>query len=280
MTPLRKLHKPLVAATLLFIAACDNKPAPPPAAETPAETSDVLVPSIISYNIVNTFPHDTKAFTEGLEFHDGVLYESTGQYGESEMRTAELATGKVLRAVKMDERYFGEGMTVLNGKIYQLTYREGKGFIYDAKTLKQTGTFTFNTPEGWGMTNNGSQLIFNDGGSTLHFMDPATFTIVKELKVTDERGPVTQVNEMELIKVYIYANQWMSDVILKIDTATGKVVARADLSSLRQQAGRPGFTGREDGPDVLNGIAYDEATNRIFITGKNWPKLFEVRLDN
>lgn len=280
MIPLRKLHRPLVAAALLFLAACDNKPAPPPATESPAEASGVLVPSIISYNIVNTYPHDTKAFTEGLEFHDGMLYESTGQYGESEMRTVDLVTGRVLHTTKMDSRYFGEGMTVLNGKVYQLTYREGKGFIYDAKTLKQTGGFTFNTPEGWGMTNNGSQLIFNDGGSTIHFMDPSTFQIVKELKVTDERGPVSQVNEMELIKGYIYANQWMTDLILKIDTATGKVVARADLSPLRQQAGIPGFTGREDGPDVLNGIAYDEATNRIFITGKNWPKLFEVKLDN
>lgn len=280
MIPLRRLRKPLVIATMLFMAACDNEPAPPQTAEPPTESSDIVVPSVMSYNIVNTYPHDTKAFTEGLEFHDGVLYESTGQYGESEMRTVELTTGKILQATKMDERYFGEGMTVHNGKIYQLTYREGKGFVYDAKTLKAIGSFTFNTPEGWGMTNNGAQLIFNDGGSVLYFMDPSSFAVVKQLKVTDERGPVNQVNEMEFIKGYIYANQWMTDLILKIDTATGKVVARADLSSLRQQAGIPGFTGREDGPDVLNGIAYDEATNRIFITGKNWPKLFEVRLDN
>lgn len=280
MIPLKKLRNALLAATIISLAACDTKPAPEQVAETPVEANDVVVPSIISYNIVNTYPHDTKAFTEGLEFRDGVLYESTGQYGESEMRTVDLTTGKVLRATKMDDRYFGEGMTVLNGKVYQLTYREGKGFIYDAKTLKQTGGFTFNTPEGWGMTNNGGQLIFNDGGSVLHFMDPETFKIVKDLKVTDERGPVNQVNEMELIKGYIYANQWMTDLILKIDTSTGRVVARADLSPLRQQAGIPGFTGREDGPDVLNGIAYDQATNRIFITGKNWPKLFEVKLDN
>lgn len=267
----------LLAAML--IAACNDAPEKS-TATAPPEATDVVVPAVISYNIVNQYPHDTKAFTEGLEFKDGFLYESIGQYEKSDIRKVDLTTGKVLQSTKMDDKYFGEGLTILNGKIYQLTYREGKGFVYDFATLKQESSFPFHTQEGWGMTNNGTHLIFCDGGSTLYFTDPATSKVVKQLAVTDERGPVNEINELELIKGYIYANQWRADIILKIDTLTGKVVGRADLSAIRQQAGIPPFSGREDGPDVLNGIAYDAATNRIFITGKNWPKLFEVRLDN
>lgn len=279
MTLRRKFNNALAAATLLLAASCSDAPTPDNTPATPAPPPEPAA-AVISYNIVNTYPHDAAAFTEGLEYHDGMLYESIGQYGKSDVRTVDLTSGKVLKATRMDNKYFGEGMTLLNGKLYQLTYREGKGFIYDAKTLKQTGTFAFGTAEGWGMTNNGTHLIFNDGGNVLYFMDPATTQVVKQLRVTDERGPVNQVNEMELINGYIYANQWMTDLILKIDTGTGKVVGRADLTTLRQQAGIPPFTGREDGPDVLNGIAYDATGNRIFITGKNWPKLFEVKLDN
>jgi glutaminyl-peptide cyclotransferase len=279
MRPLRNFNR----LTLLFAAAlivgCNDAPETISVAATDS-ANDVLVPQVISYNIVNQYPHDTKAFTEGLEFRDGFLYESTGQYDISDIRKVDLTTGKVLQVNKMDGRYFGEGLTILNGKIYQLTYREGKGFVYDLATLKQEASFPFHTQEGWGMTNNGTHLIFCDGGSTLYFQDPATSKVIKQLSVTDERGPVAEINELELINGYIYANRWRYDVILKIDTATGKVVARADLSSIRQQAGIPALSGREDGPDVLNGIAYDAATNRIFITGKNWPKLFEIRLDN
>jgi glutamine cyclotransferase len=180
----------------------------------------------------------------------------------------------------MEPRYFGEGMTLLNGKLYQLTYREGRGFVYDPATLKKEQTFTFNAPEGWGMTNNGVYLIFDDGGNVLHYLDPATYKEVKQLTVTDEHGPVNEINELEMIHGYIYANQWQTDNILKIDTTTGRVVGRADLSNLRQRTGIAPISGNPHGPDVLNGIAYDAAANRIFITGKNWPKLFEIRLDN
>jgi len=269
----------LLLLAVFLVTGCNNNP-PAEQKTTPATDNDVLVPAVLAYNIVNQYPHDTKAFTEGLEYRDGFLYESIGQYGKSDIRKVELTTGKVLQSTPMDAKYFGEGLTILNGKIYQLTYREGKGFIYNLATLKQEGSFPFHTQEGWGMTNNGSQLIFNDGGNVLYFVNPANQQVVKQLSVTDEHGPVNQVNEMELIKGYIYANQWQLDVLLKIDTTTGKVVARADLSGIRQQAGIPPFSGREDGPDVLNGIAYDATGNRIFITGKNWPKLFEVKLDN
>lgn len=265
---------------LSFVMASCND-APEKSDTTAAGTdADVYVPSVISYNIVNRYPHDPSAFTEGLEYKDGYLYESTGEYGSSDLRKVELVTGKVLQSTKMDARYFGEGMTILNGKIYQLTYREGKGFVYDLATLKQEKPFPIHVQEGWGMTNNGYHLIFDDGGNVLYFVDPQTSAVVKQLSVTDERGPVKQINELELIKGYIYANQWQTDLILKIDTTTGKVVARADLSSLREQEGIPQSAHRKGEPEVLNGIAYDAVGNRIFITGKNWQKLFEIKLDN
>jgi len=280
MRPQKKLSKIYrLLPLLLLMAACNNENKPAATTE-PATTNTVNIPAAISYDIVNEYPHDPTAFTEGLEYKDGFLYESTGQYGASDIRKVDLKTGKVLSSKGMEPQYFGEGCTILNGKIYQLTYREAKGFVYDLATLKQEKTFTFNTAEGWGMTNNGTCLIFDDGTNVFHYIDPNTFKEVKQLAVTDEHGPVNEINEPEMIHGFIYANQWQTDYLLKIDTATGHVVGRADLGSLRQRAGIPQPTGRRNGPDVLNGIAYDAANNRIFITGKNWPKLFEIRLDN
>ena len=264
----------------MLAAACNNSNTPTQSGNAASDSNALSLPAVISYDIINEYPHDPKAFTEGLEYHDGYLYEGTGEYGSSDIRKTELKTGKVVQSQKIEGLYFGEGITILNGKIYQLTYREGKGFVYDLATLKQERTFTFNTPEGWGMTNNGAQLIYDDGSNILHFTDPNTFKDVKQLAVTDEHGPVNNVNEPELIHGFIYANQWETDNILKIDTTTGHVVGRADLGTLHQRVGIPLFSGRRGSPEVMNGIAYDAATNRIFITGKNWPKLIEVRLDN
>lgn len=281
MTPLKKLNKYIIAiGSILVMTGCGNNEQKPEVSTPPAETSQVTVPAVISYDIINEYPHDPGAFTEGLEFKDGYLYESAGNYGRSDIRKTDITTGKVLLSTKMESRYFGEGLTILNGKIYQLTYREGKGFVYDLATLKEERTFTFNTAEGWGMTNNGTDLIFDDGTNILHYVDPATFKEVKQLAVTDEHGPVNEINELEMIHGFIYANQWETDYILKIDTTTGHVVGRADLGSLRQRVGIPLPSGNPRDPDVLNGIAYDAAANRIFITGKNWPKLLEVKLDN
>ncbi len=278
----KKLSKYCLLPGLLLIAACGNENKPVPAATegTNNTANNLGVPAVIPYDIINAYPHDPTAFTEGLECKDGVLYESTGQYGYSDIRKIDLKTGKVLLSKNMEAQYFGEGLTILNGKIYQLTYREGKGFVYDLATLKLLNTFTFTTAEGWGMTNNGRYLIFDDGTNVLHYIDPNSYKEVKQLAVTDEHGPVNEINEPEMIQGFIYANQWQTDYILKIDTTTGHVVGRADLGTLRQRAGIPQPTGRKNGPDVLNGIAYDAATNRIFITGKNWPKLFEIKLDN
>src|ERR1700733_12353132 len=246
MKRLRKQNNFFLLFTIfLSVAACsnDNRPATTKHSE---ETSPVNIPRTIEYDVVNVYPHDPSAFTEGLEYKNGLLYESTGQYGHSDIRKVELKTGKVLLQHKMDNRYFGEGLTILNGKIYQLTYREGKGFIYDTGTLKETGTFVYNAPEGWGMTNNGACLIFDDGTNILHYIDPNTFKEVKQLAVTDEHGPVNEINEPEMIRGYIYANQWQTDYLLKIDTTTGRVVGRADLGTLRQKAGIPPLSGRKN----------------------------------
>ncbi len=234
----------------------------------------------INYEIINEYPHDPNAFTEGLEFYDGKLYESIGEYRTSDIRKVDLNTGKVLQSQKLDAAYFGEGLTILNNNIYQLTYRERKGFIYNITNLKQVATFNTTTNEAWGMTNNGRQLIYDDGSNLLHFIDPNTFAEIKTLKVHDDLGPVYEINELEMINGFIYANQWKTDFIYKIDTLSGAIVGKADLSNLRQTAGIPPVSGRRHSPDVLNGIAYDAKNNRIFITGKNWNKLFEIKLDN
>jgi glutamine cyclotransferase len=269
---------------MLLLAACKDKSddtTETGAAPTDSVSTEVAAPKLIAYSVVAEYPHDTKAFTEGLQFVDGYLYESTGQYGSSELRKTDLKTGKVLEQKKLDNRYFGEGLTVLNGKIYQLTYKEKTGFVYDLKTMKQLQTFNFINEEAWGLTNDGTSLIYTDGGSKLYFMDPATMQVTKQVEITDQYGPVLEVNELEFINGYIYANQWTRDLILKIDPATGKVVAIADMRDLRQRVGIPAtIPGDENSPEVMNGIAYDAAQNRIFITGKNWPKLLEVKLDN
>ncbi len=260
-----------LSALLLLTISCDNNNSSNE--NNNKSVSDVVSTPILSVSVVNQYPHDVTAFTEGLEYINGYLYESTGRYGTSDIRKTNLQTGKVLIQQKMDNKYFGEGLTVLNGKIYQLTYREATGFVYDLVTLKQERTFTFNTPEGWGMTNDGKNLIFDDGSNVLHFIDPKSFAEVKRVEVTDEYGAVDNLNELEYIKGYIYANRWQTDMIIKIDPTTGKVVGKADLGVVRQLAGIPLPSGDESAPDVMNGIAYDSSTNRIFITGK-YPKSF------
>lgn len=280
MKQLRKLTKVLLPAALAIIAGCNDAPNTSPLAQHTDDISAIAIPAVISYDIINEYPHDPSAFTEGLEYSNGFLYESTGQYGLSDIRKTDLKTGKVVMKTKMEARYFGEGLTLLHGKVYQLTYREGKGFIYDAATLKQSGTFAFAAAEGWGMCSNGASLIYDDGSNIFRYLDPTTFKEIKQLKVTDEHGPVNELNEPELIHGFIYANVWKKDMIVKIDTTTGKVVARADLSTLRQRIGVGPVSGTAHGPDVMNGIAWDATNNRIFITGKNWPKLVEIKLDN
>jgi len=263
-----------------FLSACNTEPDKP---DTPTVPIVDNAPANIPYQVVNGFPHDTSSFTEGLQYVDGKFYESTGNYGQSDIRITEPATGKVLQSKKMDKKYFGEGITVLDGKAYQLTYQENTAFVYDAKTLKPLATFNYNFGEGWGMTTDGKSLIISTGSSNLYFVDPATFKVIKSVGVYNQYGPLAAINELEFIKGFVYANLWQKDIILKIDPASGKVVGTADLSDLRSKYGYPSLQevlNSGQTPEVLNGIAYDSASNKVFITGKNWPKVFEVKLDN
>jgi glutamine cyclotransferase len=275
----------VLLVSICMLASCggNNTTNEHTAATTDTTTSANATPppAQISCVLVNQYPHDPAAFTEGLEFVDGYLYESTGQYGKSDIRRVDMKTGKVLQQQKLDNKYFGEGLTVLNGKIYQLTYKERTGIVYDQKTMKQLKTFAITT-DGWGLTNDGTNLIYGDGTENLYVLDPNTLQEIKRITITDQYGPVLNVNELEYINGYIYANQWRTEFILKIDPATGKVVGQANLAIVRNQAGIPMLTQMtdENEPEVLNGIAYDKAANRIYVTGKNWPKLLEVKLDN
>jgi glutaminyl-peptide cyclotransferase len=226
---------------------------------------------VYTYEIVETYPHDKKAYTQGLVFHDGMLYESTGQYGESSLRKVELKKGKVKKKLEVTGQYFAEGMTILNGKIYQLTWQQNKGFIYDLKDFKLESEFNYDG-EGWGLTSDGQSLIISDGTSQLRFIEPATFRLLKTISVIGDGQPLMDINELEYIHGEIYANIWKTDRIARIDPRTGRLLAWIDLSGLR-----PEETMRNS-ENVLNGIAYDQEHDRLYVTGKRWPKLFEIRL--
>ena len=219
--------------------------------------------------VANTWPHDRGAFTEGLVYHDGVLLESTGLEGQSSLRRVELKTGRVLQQVAVPSEYFAEGLTVLNGKLYQLTWKNHKGFVYDLATFRLEKTFSYDG-EGWGLTTDGHSLILSDGTDQIRFLDPATFKVQGSIHVADRGRPIERLNELEYVRGEIFANIWQTDFIARIDPATGQVLGLINLGGLLPPAQRAGT-------DVLNGIAYDAAGDRLFVTGKWWPKLFEVR---
>jgi glutamine cyclotransferase len=223
------------------------------------------------YEVVNSWPHDPAAYTQGLVFHNGLLYESTGKQGFSSLRMVDLQTGKVIRKIDLPQKYFAEGITVLGRKIFQLTWLHQKGFIYDKDTLRLTGEFRYEG-EGWGLTDDGRLLIMSDGTNTLRFLNPGTFQIERTLKVLEDGRPVTNLNELEYIKGEIYANIWQSDKIVRIDPETGRVKGWINLAGLVPVDSH----GQKEA--VLNGIAYDKAGDRLFVTGKLWPKLFEIRV--
>src|SRR6185503_13611510 len=242
------------------------------------ESSSPAPPSvpIINWSVKGTLPHDTSLFTEGFLVHDGKIFESTGspdEYANAESLVGIIdpGTGRMDRKIRLDKnKYFGEGIVFLHDKLYQLTYLNQKGFIYDAATFKQTGEFHFDSPEGWGLTTDSAHLIMDDSSATLTFLDPSTLKPVKKLTVTINGAPRDSLNELEYIRGYIYANVWYTDYILKIDPASGKVVGKLDLSSLVADA-------RNKKPDanVLNGIAYDPASDKIYIVGKRWPTIYQ-----
>jgi glutaminyl-peptide cyclotransferase len=227
---------------------------------------------VYGFEVVNTWPHDTKAFTQGLVFYDGALLESTGQYGESSLRRVDFKTGRVLKRKDVPSNYFAEGLALFGGKLYQLTWQEHKGFIYDPKSFEVQGEFHFDG-QGWGLTNDGESLILSDGTNQIRFLDPETFRVRRTVSVSDQRGrPLRDLNELEYVRGEIYANVWHTDRVARIDPRDGTLIGWIDLTGLLPPAERG------DPEAVLNGIAYDEAGDRLFVTGKLWPKLFEIRV--
>jgi glutamine cyclotransferase len=233
--------------------------------QTPIDSAS---PTLYTYQIIKMHPHDTTAFTEGLVFNNGVLYESTGEYGYSSLRQVNLENGDVQHDVFLPNKYFGEGITVVNDSIVQLTWRENIGFIYDKETFSLLGNFSYSS-EGWGLTFNGSDLIMSDGTSKLSFLDPITFQMVEQVSVHDGNTPVTNINELEFINGDVYANIWMQQKIAIINPQTGTVKGWIDLTGIYQS---------NNLDHVLNGIAYDSQTNRLLITGKDWPNLYEITI--
>lgn len=228
-------------------------------------------PKLLKYKIVNTFPHDKKDFTEGLEFYNDTLYESTGQEGASFIKKYDYKSGKVFKQIDLDKQYFGEGITFINGKLFQLTYKNKKGFIYDAKTLKLEKTFDYEKDiQGWGMTNDGKYIYQTDGTEKIWKVDPATQKMVDYINVYSGDSKIKEVNELEWIDGKIYANVWFKDAIAVVNPNSGAVEEILDLSALRKTM----TDVKKD--DALNGIAYNPKTKTIFVTGKNWSKMFEI----
>lgn len=227
-------------------------------------------PEVSTVEVVQSFPHDAGAFTQGLIWSGDVLLEGTGKYGASTLRKVDLESGRVELSVPVDPKIFGEGITELNGKIYQLTWENHFGLIYDRATFRILGTFRY-SGEGWGLTTDGSQLILSDGSSTLRFLNPETFEVTRRVIVRGPGGVVDKLNELEFVDGEIYANIWYADRIARIAPEDGKLLGWIDCSQVYPAH-------RRDREAVLNGIAYDASTRRLFITGKNWPKLYEIQV--
>ncbi len=225
-----------------------------------------------SYQVVHVYPHDPNAFTQGLIYVDGHLYESTGLYGRSSIRMVDLATGRVVQKYDVPTEYFGEGLTDWGSTLVQLTWRAHKGFVYDRFSFSPLRTFQYDG-EGWGLTHDSTQLIMSDGSAYLRFLDPKSFREIRRIHVTDATGHgIESLNELEYVHGEIYANIWQSDIIVRISPRSGKVLGWIDLSALIDKREL------ESSDAVLNGIAYDSTGNRLFVTGKLWPKLFEIRV--
>ena len=232
--------------------------------------SDVI-PEKYGYEVVQTYPHNETSFTEGLEIHDGFIYESTGENGKSFLYKNNLKTGKTVKSVKLADKYFGEGITIFNNRIYQLTYKTKIGFIYNLENMALVDSFHFESTEGWGMTHDEKYLIMDDGTNILTYLDPTTLKTIKKLQVYDDKDQVLYLNELEYSDGFIYANLWTTNLILKIDPQTGKVLAKIDLEGILT------LSNTDKQVDVLNGIAIDPVTKKMYVTGKLYPKLFEIK---
>lgn len=271
---MRKFHYLLI---IIVLASCNTTENP----QDPTQPSEPqrIDPPLITFSVVKTYPHDSSFFTEGLEFHKGKLLESSGGNDQdspypSAMGIANLTSGKVERKVELDRsKYFGEGITVFNGKLFMLTWKGGTGFIFDVNNFKKTGEFKIPSPEGWGLTHDTSSLIMSDGSNSLYALDPNTLQVKNIIGVLDNGGPVSNINELEYVNGHVYANQWLTPYIYKIEWPSGKVVGRIDFSRFSQEMEDKYPESRE-----MNGIAYDTAKGTFYITGKKWPLIYEIKL--
>lgn len=235
-------------------------------------TSDII-PKRFSYLVRNTLPHDNSAYTQGLEFKNGVLYEGTGLNGKSELRMLDLRTGRVMKNKKLDAQYFGEGITIIGDKIYQITYQSNIGFVYDLNTFEKLKDFNYTT-EGWGLTHIENELVMSDGTNKLYFINSETFERTREIEVFDNVGPVHMINELEFINGEIWANLYLSNEIIRIDPETGKVKSKIDFNGIFNSNSVSYKT------DVMNGIAFEKESGKIYLTGKLWPNIYEVEILN
>jgi glutamine cyclotransferase len=257
----------ILIPALYMLSGCKNKDQEGPGPAGPKPEG----PKILTYSIGPVYPHDTSSFTEGLLIYKGELYESTGLAGRSKLIQTDLKTGLPKRSINLDPEYFGEGISIVRDTIYQLTYQTKVVFVYTLKDFKKVDKkFTINT-EGWGMTTDGKELIASDGTSNLYYYDPSTFRLLRTQAVTEAGSLAFNLNELEYIDGYIYANQWQQPYILKIDPSSGTIVAKADVSDVWKRV-----QSKDADADVPNGIAYDSATKKIYITGKRWPELYEI----
>lgn len=260
---------------VLLLTACKNEPSNSNNSSA-ANSANVIAPPInINYNIIASYPHDTSSYTQGLIWKNNNLYESTGLEGHSKLMKVDIKNGKAQQSVTLDPTVFGEGITILNNKIYELTWQSHKVFVYDSKTFKKIKEFSWDH-EGWGITDNGKELIISTGDSNLYFVDPETFKLLKIVGVSDNNGPVGNLNELEYINGTVFSNIYLTDYIIKIDPSNGHIIGKIDLAGLLQKSGKQ--VNLQEGY-VLNGIAYDSTKKSLYVTGKKWPLLFEMKID-
>jgi glutaminyl-peptide cyclotransferase len=272
---MRSRHRAVFLICLLGFVGCTRPAAKLPESVPPSpshsEKSGATPMVRYTYEVIASLPHDPTAFTQGLVFRDGTFFESTGLNGRSSLRAVEPSTGRILRQAAVPAQYFAEGLAIIGAKAFQLTWQDHKGFVYDADTFRLEKEFAYES-EGWGLATDGHSLILSDGTDKIRFLDPATFAVTRTINVTAGERRITHLNELEFIKGEIFANVWQTDEIVRIDPATGVVRGVIDFAGL--------LAPQDRGPqsEVLNGIAYDAATDRLFITGKFWPKIYQVRL--
>ena len=280
--PLRSLTPLFLSLALTLLAACTSctpgDPQPDPQGGNPNGSGEVASPGdkgapVLGYSIVATYPHDRASYTQGLIIHEGVLYESTGRYQESNLMTVDMQTGKALLRHRLEPVYFGEGIAIWKGLLVQVTWKEGVAFIYDRRNFQEQYRLTY-SGEGWGLCTDDESLIMSDGTDTLRFVGPTDLKVKRLLPVTLDGQSLWNLNELEFIRGEIWANVYQREIIVRIDPETGKVNSVIDLRGLQAKQRVPDLT-----QDVLNGIAYDAQENKIYITGKHWPNLYEIRVD-